>query len=124
MTLIWMPHAAHFWGGRECQFHLAAVIVEKRIIVSSIGEFARSRVYGPEGLARPRNESDPFELLSLRPGHFYETIVFMAKKQNRRCCPYQIRVKDQVDKLEYKTPEAATAGHMAMIKKWSRKRCV
>ena len=124
MTLIWMPHAAHFWGGRECQFHLATAIVEKRLIVSTIGEFARSRVYGPAKLPRPRNEYDPFELLSQRPGHFYETLVFRAKKTRNRCCPFEPRSFRELEKAEFKTPAAAAAGHMAAIKKWSRKRCV
>jgi hypothetical protein len=102
---VFMPHAGHFIGGNFCQFRLNTWV--GKYIVSTIGELQFSEKDGIKEIGMNRK---------------YETMVFRAVKSKTRCCPYRIRVENEVDFRGYNTANDATKGHMELCEKWSRKR--
>jgi hypothetical protein len=107
MKEIWMPHAAHFICGDRCSFKLATY--SNGYIVSTVGEYRASYI------------SPDYETIG--SGRLYETMVFKAKKSKENlCCPYVIESGMSIDFAGYNTPEDATKGHHALLKKWQRKK--
>lgn len=105
---IWMPHAAHFICGPDCQFTLATYV--NGYIISTVGELVTSRI-----------KSEKFETVAL--GRLYETMVFKAKKgDDNKCCPYVMDYGDDgdLDQEGYNDPEKAYLGHLAMCEKYDK----
>jgi len=131
---VWMPHAAHFICGNDCRFHLATYV--GGYVVSTVGEYlpdsqvreilAQSRRItlngkGDERLADYMKKVGYEDLGYQRK---YETMVFKAERMTAKgdqCCPWRMKTPDDVDMEGYNTPEAATAGHMKLCEKWSKK---
>src|SRR5437016_1034197 len=100
---IWLPHAAHFIMGSNCEFHLATKV--GKYIVSTVGEYwpeesireiyATSRGIKLVGQGDARR-ADYYRKLGYEEvgfGRKYETMVFTARKSRDtecRACPWKI----------------------------------
>jgi len=100
---VWMPHAGHFVCGHRCQFKLNTYV--GKYIVSTVGEMVYDQNKGFEEIGCDR---------------LYETMVFKAVESGNKCCPYEIKVSDEVDFEGYNTPEEAYKGHLYLCDKWSK----
>ena len=103
---IWLPHAAHFCGAHECRFRMATCV--GKYIVSTVGQ------YDPK-------HTGVFEEIGFR--RLYETMVFIAKEATVcKTCPVEISCHDDLETESYNDGKAAFAGHLAMCRKWSKKK--
>jgi hypothetical protein len=108
MKLEWFGNAGHFIGGHRCQFHLCTLIKDKWL-VSTVGEYI--------GL-----DDTPNDIGWKRK---YETMVFAI---GERCCAPECMCGlpsisgPELDFTGYNNAGDAANGHMALVKKWSRKR--
>lgn len=102
---VWHGHAAHFIGGARCRFHLATTVAGGRFIVSTVGD------YYPD----PKGEREPIGLTRL-----FETMVFPVDGAEYCGCP-SIADYQEHDFMGYQTAQDATAGHMAMCRKWDKR---
>lgn len=129
---VWMPHAAHFICGRDCEFSLATYV--GGYIVSTVGEYfpdsqvreihAKSRGIKLEGIGDAR-ELDYRRKIGYEPIGFerlYETMVFKAGSSTEKCCPFRAVDWTNVDFNGYNEPGDAMKGHLKLCKKWSRKK--
>jgi hypothetical protein len=133
----WYGHAAHFICGRWCRFHLATEV--NGYLVSTVGEYWPERqvreiyaeVCDPAWLVEnAHRKGDDFDRAYLQRFGYedigyerkYETMVFRAGEpctaEGCNCGPPTID-GSELDFEGYNTAGAATAGHMAMIEKWS-----
>jgi hypothetical protein len=137
---IWMPHAGHFIGSRDCRFHLNTYV--GGYIVSTVGDYwpreslrkIHAKTHDPLWLAEYRHllgdsfDNEYFKRFGYKEvgyGRLYETMVFKAQKQTDGrewdCCPYQMVSAEDVDFEGYNDAVSATKGHMKLCKKWSKK---
>jgi len=131
-----MPHAGHFIGARHCNFHLNTYV--GKYIVSTIGDYwpernsreIHAKIYDPKWFEKNKDlKGDDFDFAYMEKfgfeeiglGRIYETMVFKAKKDNHKCCPYTASDWSEIDFIGYKTIEEATAGHKKLCLKWSKK---
>lgn len=98
-----MPHAGHFIGGNSCSFHLNTHV--NGYIVSTVGEYGRV-------------EGRPWTPLGSN-GELYESMVFPAKGSKYACCRFEMRSPYEIETKRYLEPGTATAGHMALVEKYS-----
>lgn len=134
---IWMPHAAHFICGKDCQFHLATFV--GNFIVSTVGELwsdqdvrrIHAEVHDPEWYRKNKNlKGDYFDAAYMKKfgfrnighGRKYETMVFVAEKSKEKCCPFIQESGNNLDFEGYNSAESAMKGHMKMCKKWARRK--
>ena len=108
MKLEWFGNAGHLCVGHKCRFHLCTLINDKWV-VSTVGEY-----YNHEN-----------KLDEIGYGRLYETMVFNVGK--RCAAPKCMCGMPEIDGSEldfngYNNAKDATEGHMALVKKWSRKR--
>lgn len=106
-----MPHAGHFCAASRCQFTMNTYV--NGYIVSTVGEYVPLANW-----ERPK-----FEEIGL--DRLYETMVFRAErvKEKNTCCPYRaITEGGELDFAGYNTSQDAYAGHMKMLRKWSKKK--
>lgn len=105
-----MPHAGHFCAGSRCQFKLNTYI--NGYIISTVGEYVPIANW----------ERQEFEQIGL--DRLYETMVFPAEKRKEKgtCCPYRAKTGSELDFAGYNSPNDAYAGHMKMLRKWSKKK--
>lgn len=126
---VWMPHAGHFILGDQCQFRLNTRI--GKFIISTVGEYlpdshvrevyAKSRGIELEGIGDAR-ESDYLKKIGyeeIGSGRKYETMVFKAKKSERKCCPWEMESASELDSKAYNEPNAAYEGHLRMCEKYA-----
>ena len=52
-------------------------------------------------------------------GRKYETMVFPARKSDKKCCPYEMSSFSEIDSNGYNTAEDAYKGHMKFVKKYT-----
>jgi len=131
---IWMPHAAHFCCADYCRFKLATCVGD--YIVSTVGEyypdsriraiFADCRGVEIEGIGQEwdndyNNKMGNYGFENIGSDRLYETMVFVAKKTNHKCCPYVIESGHEIDMAGYNSPELAYKGHMRLCNKWFKK---
>jgi len=133
---IEMGHAGHFCLSHKCRFHLNTYV--GKYIVSTVGELwpervareIHAKVYDPDWLINNKHLlGDMFDSVYFKRfgfediglGRKYETMVFMAKKSEHKCCPWEIEVPKAVDSGSYNTAEDAHRGHLELCEKWSRK---
>jgi hypothetical protein len=119
---IWMPHPAHFIGGKYCQFKLATYV--GKYIVSTVGEWEKDEI--DRKFDRPETEEGKSRFKLINGYGAYETMVFEAKKRkendkNYQCCFYEIIVEKMVDEKRYKTATEAYRSHLKLCNKWSKK---
>jgi hypothetical protein len=127
---IWMPHPAHFIGGRDCQFHLSTLVGD--YIVSTVGEYhpdkevraIHAKVSGVviegRGDEWDYNFFKRFGYMDIGRDRKYETMVFRAKPSEERCCPFAIDLDGgETDFAGYNSAEDATKGHNELCVKWS-----
>ena len=95
---VWMPHAAHFIGGGQCQFVLATYVGD--FIVSTVGQ------YRP---GAPLHGCD--EDVEIGLDRLFETMVFeaVANSSDACGCPWVIDVEQEVDFYAYDDPKSAAA---------------
>lgn len=133
---IWMPHAAHFICGRDCEFHLATWIpceaVESGVIVSTVGDYwpdSRVReVYAQlrdvkingMGDAWDADYMDKIGYSEIGANRLFETMVFKARCLEDSCCPFVMADTTELDMQGYNDPAEAFQGHNIMCEKWSR----
>lgn len=101
---IFMPHPAHFILSDRCRFVLATYV--GGYIISTVGEL----------LVRPEDK----EYGNVGFNRKYETMVFKSEKSEEKCCPFTIKVEDNVQTEGYNTAEEARKGHMKLCNKWSK----
>ena len=100
---VWHGHAAHFIGAQSCRFRLTTTVSDGRYVVSTVGDY----------FPLP-NSRKPAEI-----GHrrLFETMVFPVDGAHDCGCPI-ITDHQEHDFMGYKTAQDATAGHMALCRKW------
>jgi hypothetical protein len=129
-----MPHSAHLCVSRDCQFHLATYL-GNGYIVSTVGEYfpdsqvreiiAKSKKITLEGQGDDRQYDflKKIGFVEIGCNRLYETMVFHAVKDKENfCCPYKMAEGSEIDMMPYNTAGGAYKGHLAMCKKWSKKR--
>ena len=134
---IFMPHAGHFIDANSCKFKLNTYV--GGYIVSTIGEYWTSiecrkiyaKIYDPKWFLENKHlKGDDFDhayfkrfgFETIGVNRLYETMVFKAKKSNKKCCPYEIIVSKDVDMQGYNEADKAREGHLKLCNKWSKKR--
>lgn len=131
----WFGSAGHFICSRDCRFHLTTLI--GRHLISTVGEllpdsavreiYARTRGIVLEGMGDARladwMKKCGFEDVGYQ--RKYETMVFRVS--GKRCkapecgCGLPDIIPSELDFAGYNTAGAATAGHMRLCRKWSKK---
>jgi len=131
---IWMPHAGHLIVSQHCQFHLNTYV--GKYVVSTVGEYwpervsreIHAKVYNPKWLEGNKHRlGDDFDNAYMKKfgfeeigaGKKYETMVFKARKEKNKCCPYTAKDWTEIDVEGYNKNEDAYKGHMKLCKKWS-----
>lgn len=134
---IWMPHAGHLIVASKCQFHLNTYV--GGYIVSTVGEYWPERgvreihaaVYDATWLHENKHlRGDIFDHAYMKRFGYetigcdrkFETMVFKARKDKNKCCPYRIIVGKDVDMRGYNKAEEARMGHLQLCDKWSKKK--
>lgn len=130
---IWMPHAGHFIGGRDCRFHLNTYV--GGYIVSTVGEYEPAMVIREieakclgiklEGKGDSLREDALLKLGYTKIGlnRIYETMVFKAKRSvEDKCCRWTVSKFRELDFKGYNKAEDALKGHMELCKKWANKK--
>jgi len=127
-----MPHPGHLIIARDCKFFLNTFV--GKYIVSTVGEylpdsevrkiFAETRGItlkgkGDERLADYMKKIGYEELGCDRK---YETMVFLAKKSEHKCCPYTAKNWGELDSTGYNNSEDAFKGHYKMCLKWCKRK--
>ncbi len=97
MTRRYFGHAGHFIGASSCRFHIHTHV--GRFCVSSVGDYYPRDSVKPEPIGHER---------------FYETFVFKLDADDG------IEDYTEVDANGYNDPEAANAGHEAMVQKYEK----
>lgn len=135
---VWMPHAAHFILGPQCQFILATYL-GNGYIVSTVGELwpdravrqIHAKVFDPEWHKENNHRmGDDYDHAYRQRFGFeeigyhrkYETIVFKAMESEESCCPWQIIVSDDVDYDGSNDARSARENHMIMCERWSHEK--
>lgn len=141
-TVKWFGNAGHFICSHWCRFHLTTQVGPW--LVSTVGEYwperpareMHARVYDAAWLAENHHlKGDHFDSAYLNrfgfqeigSGRTYETMVFCAGNPCARTdcgCGLPEIDGSQLDFRGYTDAGAATRGHMAMLKKWSRKKVI
>lgn len=133
---VWMPHPGHFICGMNCRFRLNTCV--GKYIVSTVGELwlergareIHAKIHNPDWYYKNQLlKGDEFDNAYMKQfgyedvgyGRKYETMVFLAKKSENKCCPFEMVTPSDVDCMGYNTPEEAYGGHMKMCLKWSKK---
>lgn len=130
---IWMPHPGHFICARQCKYHLNTYV--NGYIVSTIGELwpelpvriIHAQIFDESWFAKNKHlKGDYFDDAYFK--HFgyheigvdtkYETMVFKAKKDKSKCCPWIVSSWKELECARYYNPDNATEGHYAMCHKW------
>lgn len=127
--IVYMPHPGHFICARDCRFFLNTYV--NGVIVSTVGEYmpsenvreilAQSRGIVLEGIGEAR-EADWLQKHGWQEigcDRTYESMVFKAKKDTAKCCPWRIRVSTQLDFAAYNDANAAAEGHRRLVAKWA-----
>lgn len=96
----WLGHAAHFICADRCRFHMATKV--GGYLVSSVGD-----MYLEPDQKKPDN---------IGCERTHETIVWTVGDR-LPCGCYD--VGEEVDWGAYNDPQSATAGHMALCRKWA-----
>ena len=129
---IWMPHAAHFILGTECQFHLATYV--NGYLISTVGElWPDSRIRAITANAKGiqiNGRGDAWDADYMKKIGYaeigyqrkYETMVFMAEPNyEHRCCPWRMANASEIDGQGYNDPSDATDGHLALCERYATK---
>ena len=136
MSEKWFGHAAHFIGGRNCQFHLATQV--NGYLVSTVGELwwergsreITARHQDPKWFAKNAHlKGDYFDAAYMKRFGFdtlgldrkYETMVFKAGKPcARKDCGCGLPEIDgsELDFAGYSDAGSAARGHMELVEKW------
>jgi len=117
----WFGNAGHFIAGQWCRFHLCTQIGSH--LISTVGEYVHPRHgKGTElGGAHWLKKNWPGEEIGFN--RFYETMVFEVgppcTAEGCNCGLPALASAEELDFKGYKTAEEATAGHLAMCKKWA-----
>lgn len=137
---VWMPHAAHFIMGPNCQFHLATYV--NGYLISTVGELwceraireIHARVHDPRWLDQNIHLlGDNFDSAYFKRFGFedigyqrkYETMVFMAEPNyEHRCCQWKMASASEIDGDSYNDAADATEGHMALCEKYAMKELI
>jgi len=135
----WFGHAAHFILGHRCRFHLATQV--GKYLVSTVGELWSERPTreiiarsdDPKWLEANRHLlGDDFDHAYFKRFGYdtvgcdrkYETMVFKAgapcKSKDCGCGLPTIDGSEQ-DFAGYNDAGSATAGHLKLVKKWSKR---
>ena len=131
-----MPHPAHFICGNKCRFHLATYV--GKYVVSTVGEYWPERgvrkihaeIYDPKWHAANKHLlGDNYDYEYMKHFGFeeigcdrkFETMVFEARKEKDKCCPWRIVVQKEADYAAYNSADDATIGHNKLCAKWSKK---
>ena len=99
---VWHGHAAHFIAASRCRFHMATTVAGGRFVVSTVGDYYPT----------PDGERETIGLT-----RYFETMVFPVDGAHDCGCPI-ITDHQEHDFMGYKTAQDATAGHMALCRKW------
>jgi len=132
---IEMPHAGHFICGSQCRFHLNTKV--GKFIISTVGEYWPDR--GVRDIhAQIHDETwwienkhllgDYYDAAYMKRfgfeeiglGRKYETMVFTARKDESKCCPWRIDVTRDEDFAGYNSADDAAIGHRKMCAKFSK----
>lgn len=129
---VWMPHAGHLVVGSMCRFHLNTLVNGR--IVSTVGEYLPPEgswpIYAESKRVILEGRGDELErdflkkvgFVEIGAGRMYETMVFKARKSTARCCAWEQSSGENLDFDGYNDAGDAAAGHLAMCKKWAKKK--
>lgn len=129
---VWMPHPGHYILSRECRFFLSTYV--GKYLVSTIGErvpssetrdiLAESRGITLECKGESREDEwiikNGYEPLGVS-GQTYESMVFVAKKSTKKCCPFKMKSGREEAAEYYRNSAEAIKGHYRLCKEWSQK---
>lgn len=132
----WMPHAGHFICSSHCRFKLNTHV--NGYIISTVGEYVpdsqvrriHREVHGWD--LTLKGDAEEYDYIQKTGGvegygdeigcdRKYETMVFVAQKSKRKCCPYEMKSPSNIDFAGYMKAEEAYKGHMKMVKKYKNK---
>lgn len=133
---IFMPHAGHLIVGKDCVYHLNTFV--NGYIVSTVGEWwpdripreIHAKVYDPTWFLANKHlgvQNFDFEymkkfgFMEIGANRTYETLVFTAKKDRSKCCPYVAADWSELDMSAYNDPDSATIGHYKTCHTWAKK---
>lgn len=129
----WFGNAGHFICSPWCRFHLCTQVEE--YLVSTVGEYVpdseareifaecRNVKLKGRGEARLADYMQKIGFEDIGCGRKYETMVFVAGKpcDADGCnCGLPSITGSELDMAGYNDAGAATAGHLAMCKKWAQ----
>ena len=117
----WFGSARHLCVRVHCRFHLCTQV--GKYLISTVGE------YWPLHEISNGTSECMSEYLKKNPlghelgyGRFFETMVWEAGKLCACGCEMPDLAGDELDFAGYKDRKSATEGHLAMCKKWSKKK--
>jgi len=116
----WYGLAGHFICGRWCRFHLATEIGP--YLISTMGQYVHPRNSGASEASEAVWLKDHPDGEEVGRGRCYETMVFRTtgRCESRTCgCGLPTIDPSSLDFEGYMTAREASAGHLAMCKKWS-----